>query len=245
MVAYYHPFSHSNNDTVRGSLVQQLSWEIAHISSQTNRSLVSIVVKQDVAFYRSNPWYFLGNSNSKKQISGGSGFFVLDGKYILTNAHVVGDDSLEYVVILSDNRELGTKIVWSDPQWSDLALLQVYDNANKLYTHISSLDMTSYAHVAPGDVVFAFGNPSLTLPNTVTMGIVSAVDRKITTGASSQWFIQMDANIQPGSSWWPLIGWDGRVIGVNTATIDAMPWVSFAVPIVQQDLLKIVGNLGK
>ena len=77
---------------------------------------MSIVVKQDVAFYRSNPWYFLGNSNSKKQISGGSGFFVLDGKYILTNAHVVGDDSLEYVVILADNRELDAKIVWSDPQ---------------------------------------------------------------------------------------------------------------------------------
>lgn len=169
--------------------------------------------------------------------------FVLDGKYILTNAHVVGDTMLDYSVILSDNRELNAKIVWSDPQWTDLALLQVYDDLNKLYTHNSSLDLSLRTSIDPGDIVLAFGNPYLSLPNTVTMGIVSAVDRKITTHSSSKGLIQTDAIIHPGSSWWPLVGSDGRVVGMNTAVIDSIVWVSFATPITHDDLVAIVERL--
>ena len=243
IVVSHLPFSYHSSEVVHASALQQLSSEIARISSKVNPALVSIVVKQDVAFYRANPWYSLGVNTTKKQLSGWSGFFVLDGKYILTNAHVVGDTMLDYSVILSDNRELNAKIVWSDPQWTDLALLQVYDDLNKLYTHNSSLDLSSRTSIDPGDIVLAFGNPYLSLPNTVTMGIVSAVDRKITTRSSSKGLIQTDAIIHPGSSWWPLVGFDGRVVGMNTAVIDSIVWVSFATPIIHDDLVAIVERL--
>ena len=228
--------------------LQQFSWELTTISQKVNPSVVSVIAGEDIAFYRANPWYSLGIGNVNK-LSGGSWFFVLDGKFVLTSAHVVKDQTREYRIILSDNQEFSTKTIWVDSSGRDLALLQVFDGSWKIYTHSSSLEISSKIKFAPGEVVLAFGNPLSSLPNSVTMGVISAVDRRILSSSNvwntMTWLIQTDAVIHPGSSWGPLVGTDGRVIGINTAILDNLAWVGFATPMTQQELVVIVEHLKK
>jgi len=92
-----------------------------------------------------------------------------------------------------------------------------------------------------GNIVIAIGNP-LGLDGTVTMGIVSALDRSI-EGHPGEGFIQTDAAINPGNSGGPLINTDGEVVGINTAIIAGAQGLGFAVPAnqakwVMENLLK-------
>jgi S1-C subfamily serine protease len=158
----------------------------------------------------------------------GSGFVIDNSGHILTNNHVVSGASKVTVKIGDSTQD--AKVVGSDPS-SDVALLQV-SNTNGL----QPLQLGSSSSVQVGDPVVAIGNP-FGLDNTVTSGIVSALQREINApnGFSISDVIQTDAAINPGNSGGPLLDSEGRVIGINsqieTGGGQGSVGIGFAVPI--------------
>ena len=155
----------------------------------------------------------------------GSGFILsADGK-LLTNAHVIeGADKVE--VTLKDGRSFIGKVVGADPV-TDVAVIKI--EANNL--PVAPLGSTN--GLSPGQWAIAIGNP-LGLDNTVTAGIISALDRSSTqVGIADKrvQFIQTDAAINPGNSGGPLLNASGEVIGVNTAIRANAQGLGFAIPI--------------
>ena len=147
-----------------------------------------------------------GPSQGPKQMSAGSGFFISQDGYIVTNNHVV-DHADEIKVVLKDGKELKGTVVGRD-EATDLAVVKV-DGQN--YTYV---DFENSAKPRVGDWVMAVGNP-FSLGNTATAGIVSAYNRDI--GENFVDYIQIDAPINRGNSGGPTFDTFGRVIGVNTA----------------------------
>ncbi|HEY9760963.1 MAG TPA: HhoA/HhoB/HtrA family serine endopeptidase [Trichocoleus sp.] len=155
----------------------------------------------------------------------GSGFILsTDGK-ILTNAHVVeGADTVK--VTLKDGRTVDGKVMGVDPV-TDVAVVKIESD------NLPSVTLGSTADLAPGQWAIAIGNP-LGLDNTVTAGIISAIDRSSTqVGIPDKrvQFIQTDAAINPGNSGGPLLNDRGEVIGMNTAIRANAQGLGFAIPI--------------
>ncbi len=156
-------------------------------------------------------------------VAQGSGFFISDDGYVVTNNHVVKGAS-EVTVKVSSDREYKAKIVGTDPK-TDLALLKVDSNERFSYVNFSAK--------APrvGDWVIAVGNP-FGLGGTVTTGIVSARGRNIGNGPYDD-FLQIDAPINRGNSGGPAFNLDGEVIGINTAIFSPSGGsigIGFAIP---------------
>jgi len=140
----------------------------------------------------------------------GSGFFISEDGYIVTNNHVIKGGS-EYTVVMTDGEELQAKLIGADPR-TDVAVLKVDDK--RTFTYV---DFADDAKVRIGDWVIAIGNP-MGLGGTVTTGVVSARGRDM--GASSyNDFIQIDAAINPGNSGGPSFNLNGQVVGINTMIV--------------------------
>ena len=137
----------------------------------------------------------------------GSGVIVSSKGYILTNHHVV-EAADEIEVALVDGKKLKARAVGSDPE-TDLAVLQVEGGS------LPAISFGDADNLRVGDVVLAIGNP-FTVGQTVTMGIVSALGRKIGLNTFEN-FIQTDAAINPGNSGGALIDTAGNLVGINTA----------------------------
>jgi putative serine protease PepD len=146
-------------------------------------------------------------------VSVGSGFIVTADGYVITNDHVVESRSGSLTVILNDSSVVPATLVGSDPE-SDVAVLK----ANR--TGLPPVQFGDSDKVVVGDGVLAFGSP-LALANTVTYGIVSALDRPLSAtepNGPTRFYagIQTDAAINHGNSGGPLVDTAGRVIGVNS-----------------------------
>jgi putative serine protease PepD len=159
----------------------------------------------------------------------GSGFVVDVKGDIVTNAHVV-DGASTIKVTFSDGTKANASVVGTDTA-TDLAVVRVSGvSASKLHP----LTLADSDDVAVGDGVLAIGSP-YGLSETLTTGIVSALDRTITSpsGATIGGAIQTDAAINHGNSGGPLIDTDGKVIGVNAqieSDSDGNTGVGFAIP---------------
>lgn len=162
----------------------------------------------------------------------GSGFFVSDDGYILTNNHVVVDATDIYVT-LTDGREFKAKVIGTDER-TDVALIK-----------IEAKDMVPLVIGDPkklkkGQWVLAIGSP-FGLDSTVTSGIVSAIGRD--TGEYLP-FIQTDVAVNPGNSGGPLINLDGEVVGINSQIISrsgGFMGISLAIPI--DEAMRVVDQL--
>ncbi|MFO7629294.1 MAG: trypsin-like peptidase domain-containing protein [Prochlorococcaceae cyanobacterium] len=167
---------------------------------------------------------FGGGPAIQQQQGQGSGFITRSDGVILTNAHVV-DGASEVTVTLPDGRSFTGKVLGGDPL-TDVAVVKVA--ASKLPT----TQLGDSDKVRPGEVAIAIGNP-LGLDNTVTAGIISAVQRTNGVAAGQRVpYIQTDAAVNPGNSGGPLINERGQVIGINTAIRQAPgAGLSFAIPI--------------
>lgn len=140
----------------------------------------------------------------------GSGFFIDQSGIVLTNAHVVaGADQV--TVTTHDGRKFVSKDIKSDPK-TDLAIVTL-DPKGANFTYLELGDSEEYEI---GDRVIAFGAP-FGLTGSVTQGIVSAKGRSAMSMNTYEDFIQTDAAINPGNSGGPLVGLDGKVIGINAA----------------------------
>ena len=165
-----------------------------------------------------------GRPGRARPVSQGSGFFISEDGYLVTNNHVVSDGSA-FTVIMDDGTELDAKLVGKDSR-TDLAVLKV-EEARK-FTYVDFADENA---VRIGDWVVAVGNP-FGLGGTVTAGIVSARGRDIGAGPYDD-FIQVDAAVNRGNSGGPTFNLSGQVIGINTAIFSPSGGnvgIAFAIP---------------
>lgn len=138
----------------------------------------------------------------------GTGFFVSEDGYIVTNNHIV-ESAIKVTVTTLQEEEYQAKIIGTDPD-TDLALLKVKAEGHS-FAVLGDSDKLKV-----GEWVLAVGNP-LGLSHTVTAGIVSAKGRfQLTRDLDYQDFIQTDAAINRGNSGGPLINMEGKVIGINS-----------------------------
>ncbi|MEO0458979.1 MAG: HhoA/HhoB/HtrA family serine endopeptidase [Cyanobacteria bacterium P01_A01_bin.114] len=155
----------------------------------------------------------------------GSGFILTPDGKLMTNAHVVeGADTV--TVTLKDGRSFEGEVVGVD-MVTDVAVVKIEAEA------LPTAPLGSTDELAPGQWAIAIGNP-LGLDNTVTAGIISALDRSSSqVGISDKRvrFIQTDAAINPGNSGGPLLNAQGEVIGMNTAIRANAQGLGFAIPI--------------
>jgi len=154
----------------------------------------------------------------------GSGVVIDKEGRVITNEHVVARAS-RIRVSLADGREYSASLVGADPN-NDLAVLQL-----ETKDEVPWVAPGTSSDLLVGEPVIAIGNP-FGLSNTVTTGVLSAVDRSINTGGRTfHGFLQTDASINPGNSGGPLLNAEGHLIGINTAIYQGAEGIGFAIPI--------------
>jgi len=193
---------------------------IGEVYERTNTSVVEITVTTQAS--GEGP---MGSGTAQAQ---GSGFVYDTSGHVITNAHVV-DGAESAKVRFADGKTYDATVVGVDAS-TDLAVLKVDAPASALHP----VTLADSSQVAVGDVVVAIGSP-FGLENTVTAGIVSALERSMQApnGYTITGSIQTDAAINHGNSGGPLLDLDGKVIGVN-AQIESESGgndgVGFAIP---------------
>ena len=149
-------------------------------------------------------------SQPRKVQSLGSGFVIDPEGIIITNNHVIADAD-EITVDFTDGSKLVAEVIGTDAK-TDIAVLRV-----KPTKPLQAVKFGTSSKSRVGDWVMAIGNP-FGQGSSVTLGIVSAINRDIRSGPYDN-FIQTDAAINRGNSGGPLFNMDGEVIGINTAII--------------------------
>lgn len=146
----------------------------------------------------------------------GSGVILSSDGLILTNNHVAGASGAQLSVSFSDGSKASATLVGADPV-SDIAVIKV-----EVRNDLTPIDLGNSAEVVVGQQVVAVGSP-LGLAGTVTEGIISALNRPVSTSGESGNqntvidALQTDAAINPGNSGGALVNMDGQLIGINTA----------------------------
>jgi serine protease Do len=206
--------------------VEKVGPAVVNITTETQ-------VRQQSPFegLRGDPFFdrffrdFFEPSRPRTAQSLGSGVLIDADRHVLTNEHVVARAS-RIKVSLADGREFDAQLVGADPN-NDLAVLRV-ETDEKLPWVVPGTSND----VVVGEPVIAIGNP-FGLANTVTTGVISALDRSIRAGDDQSYhgFLQTDASINPGNSGGPLLNAAGELIGINTAIYQGAEGIGFAVPI--------------
>jgi serine protease Do len=162
----------------------------------------------------------------QREDSLGSGVLVSPDGYILTNNHVI-DGASDVRVTLSDKRQLKAKVVGADPK-TDIAVLKVDGSG------FPAITIGDSSKVQVGDYALAIGDP-FGVGKTVTMGIISAMNRGNLGIEDYEDFIQTDAPINPGNSGGALVNDRGELVGINTAILShgsgGNQGIGFAIPI--------------
>ncbi len=226
---------------------------IVKVVADASPAVVSIVATRDVPIieqyyvdpFSNDPFFkqFFGDQGSgfqipqyrekgtkQQEVSAGTGFFVSSDGLILTNKHVVQDTEASYTVLMNDGRKKSARVLAIDPL-QDLAVVKVDGDG------YPALRLGDSSRTKIGQAVIAIGNALGEFRNTVSLGVVSGLQRSvIANGAASgpeslQELIQTDAAINPGNSGGPLINIRGEVIGIDTAIASNAQNIGFAIPI--------------
>lgn len=158
----------------------------------------------------------------------GSGIILTSDGYVVTNAHVIGNSKTAYLlqVVTSDGKSYNAGVVGYDSR-TDIAVLKM-DNAKDL----KAAAFGNSENIELGEDIIVVGNPGgLDYQNSITKGIVSAVDRKMSSTSLVK-YIQTDAAINPGNSGGPIVNLYGQVVGIATAKIVSEKYegMGFAIP---------------
>jgi len=166
----------------------------------------------------------------KQEISSGSGFIITSDGYIVTNKHVVSDAKAEYTVFLNDGTKYSGKIIAIDPL-EDFALVKIEAS------NLRPLVLGDSSKLELGQTVIAIGNALGEFQNTISVGVISGLNRTITASGGNikpeklTDLLQTDAAINRGNSGGPLLSLDGKVIGMNTAIVASAQNIGFAIPV--------------
>ena len=244
------PAINDNGEIVKRDVVSEESSVIDAVK-KASPAVVSIVITKDVPvieqyyqefdpfgddffndFFGNNGFGFRvpqqkQNGTEKREVGGGSGFFISADGYIVTNKHVVNDDKAEYTVLTNDGKKYDAEVLAKDGTL-DVAILKVKGNG---FPYLAFGDSDK---LKPGQTVIAIGNALAEFRNSVSVGVVSGLSRSVVAGdmfgksEQLEGVIQTDAAINPGNSGGPLLDIAGKVIGVNVAVSYGAENIGFA-----------------
>jgi len=208
----------------------KLAAELSDFTVAAEKTINAVVHVKNTSSSKSNLpelyRYFYGNEKLPERIGTGSGVIISPNGYIITNHHVIENNS-EIDVTTNDNKTYRATVIGSDPS-SDIAVLKIETNNKLPYVFFGNSDSTKI-----GEWVLAVGNP-FNLNSTVTAGIISAKARDLNKGdGKNEWYIQTDAAVNQGNSGGALVNTRGELIGTNTAITSisgGFVGYSFAVP---------------
>jgi serine protease Do len=202
----------------KGDLFIKSDNPVIEISEKVGPAIVGITNKSTIR--QIDP--FWGNTTEKPQEGYGSGIIISEDGYIVTNNHVV-QNANELIVILKGGKEVKATLIGKDAV-TDVAVIKI-DEPDLTVAKLGDSDQ-----VRQGELAIAIGNPlGHVLAGTVTVGVVSAVDREIQYGQHKFTMIQTDAAINPGNSGGALVNSKGEIIGMNTLKTYA-EGLGFAIP---------------
>lgn len=249
-----------NNQRVANPYTSNVSYEQAIIDAAKNvsPSVVSIVISKNLPTYEQQWINPFGNNNpfgdlspfdfqipqyvqkgtQYQEVGAGSGFIVSADGLVLTNKHVVLDSQADYTVLTNDGQKYSAKVLALDPV-QDLAVIKIQSTlpaqAGKTFQPVTLGDSSK---IQIGQTAIAIGNALGQFSNTVSVGVVSGLQRTVSasdqTGGFSETLediIQTDAAINAGNSGGPLLNLKGDVIGINTAMAQGAQDIGFAIPI--------------
>jgi serine protease Do len=153
----------------------------------------------------------------------GSGVIIREDGVIVTNNHVVGEDTSEAEIRLSDKSHAIARVIGRDKE-TDIAVLKIETDRK-----LPAAKFGDSRFLKVGQWVLAVGNP-MGLDRTVTLGVISGIGRERLNLSKYENFIQTDAAINPGNSGGPLFNLRGEVIGINTAIIHMAQGIGFSIP---------------
>lgn len=230
---YWQPIVHSParpaSTPAALPLAPYTSTTFRYAAQQATPSVVNIYTAQKTARHRAleRPLlrHYRGNLPEQPVSTLGSGVIVHKDGYIITNRHVIrAAEQIE--VALSDGRTAEAELIGTDAE-TDLAVIKI-DLPDLPEIHFGEIKQLQV-----GDVVLAIGNP-FGFGQTVTMGIISALERTGLNTGNFENFIQTDAAINPGNSGGALVNQAGHLIGINSAILSetgSYMGIGFATPV--------------
>lgn len=228
------------NDVIQSynSSIEQVKQSVVNISTQKK-----ISTNNDINLFFNDPFFkqFFGDlyqnmPKDRVERSLGSGVIISKDGYIVTNNHVIdGADKITVSLPSNPKKEYDAKLIGKDPR-SDLAVIKINQN-NLPYAKLGNSN-----ELLVGDIVFAIGNP-FGVGESVTQGIISALNKSNVGINDYENFIQTDAPINPGNSGGALVDSRGALIGINTAIISRTGGnhgIGFAIP---SDMVKRIATI--
>jgi serine protease Do len=216
--------------------------KIIDVVKENSPSVVSVVISKDVPVYSTQYYSPFGDNfflipqqkkvgTEKQQVGAGTGFIVSSDGLVLTNKHVVADDTAEYTIMTAEGKEYAVKVLAKDPV-QDLAILKIESTER-----FKPLALGNASDIQIGQSVIAIGNALGEFQNTVSVGVISGLGRTLVASGATigtetlEDTIQTDAAINPGNSGGPLLNLKGEVIGINTAVASSGQSLGFAISI--------------
>lgn len=250
LIEDYAKLQNKTSELVRQeiSAVKSQDQLLTEAVAKVTPSVVSIVIAKDVpkleiAYtnpFGNNPFFkdfgiqiptYKQIGTEKQKVGAGTGFLVSANGYIITNRHVVADDTASYTVLMADGSQKPAKVIYKDLV-NDIAMVKI-DGAG-----YKSVELGDSSSLHLGESVFAVGNALGEYNNSVSQGIISGLNREIQASDAAsggtetlKGVIQTDAAINPGNSGGPLVDLNGKIIGVNVATVVGSNNIGFSIPI--------------
>jgi len=221
---------------------------------QTSPAVISITISKNLPVIEQCPYspftdmppeiqQFFGGQNMQfykscqkgtklQEIGGGSGFIVSSDGLIVTNKHVVYDETASYTVLTNDGKKYDANVLARDPN-RDIAIIKISAD------NLPVVNLGDSGGLKLGQTAIAIGNALGEFRNTVSAGVISGLSRSVTASGSGigteklEDLIQTDAAINEGNSGGPLLNLKGEVIGVNVAMVSGAQSIGFSIPINQ------------
>lgn len=225
----------SNTGTVTQVNLANYSDTAVYAANKILPSIVGIEIQYTVT----SSFFMFGGQSTSTASASGSGIIISEDGYILTNNHVVdtssSTSSYSYyelseatsvkVKLYNNDTTYDATIVGQDSK-TDLAVLKIEAEG------LTAAEFADSSQVKIGEFVMAVGNP-LGLGSSITCGVVSAVDREVSSDGTTYNCIQTDTAINSGNSGGALVNAEGKVIGVNTLKLSGtgVEGIGFAIPI--------------
>jgi len=198
---------------------------LVKVIKEASLAVVSVMAAEDKDLTATTTSEEVGN----KPMPTGSGFFISQDGTILTNRHIVEDAALEYVVVTSDGKSFPAAVI-SRSQSQDIAVLKVEGS------NFNFISLGDSKNINVGQTAIALGSDSGEFQNTVSVGVVSGLNKMaaalnaVSGPEDSVALIQIDAATNPGNSGGPLVDLSGKAIGINTVGAPREN-IGFALPI--------------
>jgi len=218
---------------VEKEYIPQVSEEeiIIDTVEKVSPSVVSIIITKDLSLIeeRSFKEFDFEFPEEEREIGAGTAFIVSEDGLALTNKHVVLDEEASYTILTNEGKKYEAEVLAKDPM-QDLAIIKIKSDEKFKPVELGDSD-----ELRIGQKAIAIGNALGEFKNTVSVGVVSGLERTVTARGAGivqvlEGMIQTDAAINRGNSGGPLLNLEGEVIGINTAMAKAEN-IGFAIPV--------------